>query len=202
MLTVALGKGRLAEETQNLFERAGIDCSVLSDKSRKLVLCSREYKFVLVKPFDVPTYVERGAADLGVCGKDVLLETGADVYEMCDLNIGKCKMCVAGKEMPNNARPVVATKFKRIAAEYFNSRGVDCDLIYLGGSVELAPIAGLSDVIVDIVQTGDTLKENGLKVLDEIFDISARLIANKVSLKLKSGEMLPFISSVRGAVER
>lgn len=199
MLTVALGKGRLAEETKKLFERAGIDCSVLSQKSRKLVLFSGEYKFILVKPFDVPAYVERGAADLGVCGKDVLLETAADVYEMCDLGIGKCKMCVAGTKMPD-VRPVVATKYKRIAAEYFNSRGVDCDLIYLGGSVELAPIAGLSDVIVDIVQTGDTLKENGLEILDDILNISARLIANKVSLKLKSGEMLPFISSVRNAV--
>lgn len=204
MLTIALSKGRLAEETEVILERAGIDCSPLKNIGRKLVLKTADgmLEYILVKPSDVATYVERGVADLGVCGKDVLLETCADVYEMCDLNIGKCAMCVAGFDMPKKGKkPIVATKFSHIAAEYYAARGEDCDLIHLNGSVELAPIVGLSDVIIDLVQTGDTLKQNGLRILETIFQVSARLIANRVTLKIKREQMLPIISAIRGAVE-
>lgn len=204
MITVALSKGRLLEETCDIFTRANIDCSILKSDTRKLVLTDGErFNFILVKPSDVAIYVERGVADVGICGKDVLLESGADVYEMADLLIGKCDMCVAGKhdKSVKSAKLKVGTKYPKIASEYYDNIGVDVDIIKLNGSVELAAISGLSDVIVDIVQSGKTLKANGLTVLQTICSISARLIINKVALKTKSSLILPFIDAIKRGVQ-
>ena len=187
-LDIALPKGRLGEKVVKLLGEAGMGCE-LGEDSRKLVLESGDgsLRCFWVKPADVPIYVERGAADAGVAGKDVLLELGADVYELLDLGLGKCRMCVAGSpgalERPGVLR--VATKFVNIATRHFQSRGRAIDIIKLNGSIELAPILGLSDVIVDIVETGTTLRENNLAVLEEIMPISARLIANKAAFRFK-----------------
>ena len=189
MLNIALPKGRLGESVYQLFADAGFPCPALLEKSRKLTFENPEagVRYFWVKPSDVAVYVERGAADIGVAGKDILLEYRPDVYELADLDVGKCRMAVAG--FPG--RPVsqtlrVATKFPNIAKTYYTAKGRDIDIIHLNGSIEIAPILGLSDVIVDIVETGKTLKENGLEVLDEIVPISARLIANKASYKFKT----------------
>ena len=173
MLNVALPKGRLGESVYQLFANAGFPCPSLLEKSRKLTFENPEagVRYFWVKPSDVAVYVERGAADIGVAGKDILLEYNPDVYELADLNVGKCRMAVAGfPENPANTAQMlrVATKFPNIAKEYYNSMGRDIDIIHLNGSIEIAPILGLSDVIVDIVETGKTLKENGLEVLEEI----------------------------------
>ncbi len=191
MLNIALPKGRLGEKVYSMFEKAGFDCPSIKENNRKLIFENEEtsVRYFWVKPSDVAIYVERGAADIGVAGKDILLEYEPDVYELLDLNIGKCRMAVAApegfKDDPSRTLKV-ATKFSRIAREYYSSTGRDIDIIHLNGSIEIAPILGLSDVIVDIVETGTTLKENNLKVFETIFPISARLIANKSSFKFKN----------------
>ncbi|AEM73501.1 ATP phosphoribosyltransferase [Caldicellulosiruptor acetigenus] len=194
MITIALPKGRLAQQTVELLKKVSLVDIDISDESRKLVMedDKSSLRFLMVKPFDVPTYVEYGVADIGVVGKDVLLEVNKRVYELLDLKIGKCFVALAGPKGMSEAllkKPdkTIATKFPNIAKEYFeNVRGEDVKIIKLNGSVELAPILGLSDMIVDIVESGRTLKENGLEVYEKLYDISARLIANRASLKLKT----------------
>ena len=186
MLNIALPKGRLGERVLGMFERAGYPCPAIHEENRKLFFENEELglRYFWVKPSDVSIYVERGAADIGVAGKDILLEYAPDVYELLDLRVGKCRMCVAGprefRDDPGRTLRV-ATKFSNIASSYYASLGRDIDIIPLNGSIELAPILGLSDVIVDIVETGTTLKENNLAVLETVVPISARLIANKAS---------------------
>lgn len=191
MLNIALPKGRLGDDVHRLFSLAGYARGDLNDMGRKLVLENEEagVRYFLVKPSDVAIYVEHGAADLGIVGKDILEEDRADVYELLDLNLGKCRMCVAGpKDFTDDGSKVlrVATKFVNIAERYYASLGREVDIIKLGGSIELAPLLGLSDVIVDIVESGKTLRENNLVVLNEIMPISARLIANKVAYQFRS----------------
>ena len=191
MLNIALPKGRLGEKVYGMFESAGFECPSIKEVNRKLTFENAEVgvRYFWVKPSDVAIYVERGAADIGVAGKDILLEYEPEIYELLDLNIGKCRMAVAAPKSfrYNPSRPLkVATKFANIANDYYASQGKDIDIIHLNGSIELAPILGLSDVIVDIVETGKTLVENGLEVVEEIVPISARLIANKSSSKFKS----------------
>ena len=190
MINIALPKGRLGERVYELLERAGYECPAIKENGRKLIFenCERGVRYFWVKPSDVSIYVERGAADVGIAGKDILLEYSPDVYELVDLGIGKCRMAVAAKadfHDDNSRRLRVATKFPSIAADYYAGIGRDIDIIKLNGSIELAPILGLSDVIVDIVETGTTLKENNLKVVETIVPISARLIINKASFKFK-----------------
>ena len=189
-LNVALPKGRLGEKVYDMFEKAGYPCPSIKENNRKLIFENQELgiRFFWVKPSDVAIYVERGAADVGVAGKDILVEYKPDVYELADLQMGKCSMCVAGKKdfVDNRNKTLrVATKFVNIAKEYYSSQGRDIDIIALNGSIELAPILNLSDVIVDIVETGTTLKENDLEVVERFLPISARLIANKSSFKFK-----------------
>ena len=192
MLNIALPKGRLGEKVYDMFERAGLECPAIHEKGRKLIFENKEkgVRYFWVKPSDVAIYVERGAADIGVAGKDILLEYEPDVYELLDLDIGKCAMAVAAKndfrdDVQKTLR--VATKFANIARNYYTSLGRDIDIIHLNGSREIAPILDLSDVIVDIVETGSTLRENNLHVVESIFPISARFIANKASFKFKGG---------------
>ena len=190
MLNVALPKGRLGDKVYDMFEKAGFPCPSIKEPNRKLIFENKEagVRYFWVKPSDVAIYVERGAADVGVAGKDILLEYAPDVYELLDLDIGKCRMAVAAKKdfRYDRSRTLrVATKFKNIASEHYLSKGMDIDIIHLNGSIEIAPILDLSDVIVDIVETGATLKENNLEVFEEIVPISARLIANKTSFKFK-----------------
>lgn len=191
MLNVALPKGRLGEKVYSMFEEAGFPCPSIRENSRKLIFENPEcgVRYFWVKPSDVSIYVQRGAADIGVAGKDILLEYNPDVYELFDLKIGKCKMAVAAKEdfyddVQKTLR--VATKFTNIAKNHYAKKGRDIDIIHLNGSIEIAPILGLSDVIVDIVETGTTLKENHLEVIEDVVPISARLIANKANFKFKS----------------
>ncbi|MBQ7460106.1 MAG: ATP phosphoribosyltransferase [Oscillospiraceae bacterium] len=192
MINVALPKGRLGSSAYKLFEKLG--CGPIEENTRKLKFIeeSAGLSFFWVKPSDVAIYVERGAADVGVCGKDILLESGADVFELLDLGIGRCRMCVAGYEgrTYDMERPLrVATKFPNIARSYYSGKSRDIDIIKLNGSIELAPVMGLSDVIVDIVESGATLRENGLAPLEEVCRITARLVANKVSYKFKNVEI-------------
>ena len=194
MVNIALPKGRLGEKVYSLLKNAGFSCPELEGSSRKLVFENAEkgVRYFWVKPSDVAIYVERGAADIGVAGKDILLEYRPDVYELLDLNIGKCRMAVAGpKGFRDSAGATlrVATKFPEIAQSYYNEKCRDIDIIKLNGSIELAPIMGLSDVIVDIVETGKTLQENNLEVLETIVPISARLIANMASMKFKAAQI-------------
>ena len=209
-LTFALTKGRLADKTLSLLESIGLTCEEMKDKSsRKLVFVNEEQKlrFFLAKGPDVPTYVEYGAADIGVVGKDTLLEEGRRVYEVLDLGFGKCRMCVCG---PESARELlkhhemirVASKYPNIAKEYFyNKKNQTVDIIKLNGSVELGPIVGLSDVIVDIVETGGTLRENGLEVLEEVCPLSARMIVNQVSMQMQPERIKDLIARLRGKLE-
>lgn len=203
-LTIALAKGRLADQTMELFEEIGLPCEEIKEKSRKLIFVNEalKLKFFLSKASDVPTYVEYGAADIGIVGKDTILEENRNLYEMLDLGLGKCNMAVAGKEellgklhTMNNLR--VATKYPKIATDYFNRMHQTVEIIKLNGSVELAPIVGLSDVIVDIVETGSTLKANGLTVLEEICPLSARIIVNRVSMKLEHKRIIEMIEKLR-----
>ena len=194
MLNIALPKGRLGEKVYDLFERAGYECPSIKEGGRKLVFENEEkgVRYFWVKPSDVSVYVERGAADLGVAGKDILLEYEPDVYELLDLNVGKCSMAVAAKRDftdDRNRTLTVATKFANIAKRYYAEQGREIDVVPLNGSIELAPILGLSDVIVDIVGTGSTLKENDLVVLEKFVPISARLIANKASFRFNAERM-------------
>lgn len=193
-ITMALAKGRLAFNTLEVLEKIGISCEEIKDKSsRKLIFVNEELKlkFFLAKATDVPTYVEYGAADIGVVGKDTILEEGRKMYEVIDLGLGKCRMCVAGpasaKELLQHGALIrVATKYPNIAKDYFyNKKHQTVEIIKLNGSIELAPIVGLSEVIVDIVETGSTLRENGLEVLEEICNISARMVVNEVSMKME-----------------
>ncbi len=191
MLNIALPKGRLGEKVYAMFEAAGFECPSIKENNRKLIFENPEkgVRYFWVKPSDVAIYVERGAADVGVAGKDILLEYRPEVYELLDLNVGKCRMAVAAKsdfrDNPNRTLKV-ATKFANIALDHYTSLGRDIDIIHLNGSIEIAPILGLSDVIVDIVETGTTLKENKLEVIETIVPISARLIANKAGFKFKN----------------
>ncbi len=190
MINVALPKGRLGDKAYAILEQAGYPCPAMKEDNRKLTFENREIgvRYFLVKPSDVAVYVERGAADIGIAGKDILLEYRPDVYELLDLKMGRCRMCVAGPEdfRDDPAQTLrVATKFPNIARAYYSGLSREIELIHLNGSIELAPLVGLSDVIVDIVETGKTLYENGLAPLAEIVDISARLIANKASFKFK-----------------
>ncbi len=205
-LTFALGKGRLAKDTMALFEKIGITCEEMKDKdSRKLIFVNEELKlkFFLSKGPDVPTYVEYGAADIGVVGKDTILEENRRVYEVLDLGYGKCRMCVCGpsrsKELLEHHQMIrVASKYPNIAKDYFyNKKHQTVDIIKLNGSVELGPLVGLSDVIVDIVETGSTLRENGLEVLEEICPISARMIVNQVSMKMESERIKKIINDLK-----
>lgn len=194
MLNVALPKGRLGEKVYSMFEKAGYPCPSIKENNRKLIFENEEagVRYFWVKPSDVAIYVERGAADIGVAGKDILLEYEPDIYELLDLKIGKCRMAVAAKKdfRDDMGRTLkVATKFSNIAGNYYRSKGRDIDIIHLNGSIEIAPILELSDVIVDIVETGTTLKENDLTVFDTVVPISARLISNKASYKFKSAEI-------------
>lgn len=194
MLNIALPKGRLGEKVYGIFEGIGFGCPSIKENNRKLIFenCESGVRYFWVKPSDVAIYVERGSADIGVAGKDILLEYAPDIYELRDLDIGKCRMCVAAKKnfTDNTERPLrVATKFPNIAKEYYSGQSREIDIIKLNGSIELAPILGLSDVIVDIVETGTTLIENNLEAIEEIVSISARLIANKTSFKFKYSEI-------------
>lgn len=209
-ITFALAKGRLARKTLEIFEQIGITCEEMKDESsRKLIFTNEELglKFFLAKANDVPTYVEYGAADIGIVGKDTILEEGRNLYEVYDLGIGKCRMCVCG---PESARKYlnghelirVATKYPNIAKDYFyNRKHQTVEIIKLNGSIELAPIVGLSEVIVDIVETGTTLRENGLTVLDTVCDLSARMVVNQVSMKLENERILKIINDLRNYVE-
>ena len=208
-LKIALSKGRLAELSLDLLERIGIDCSEYKDDSRKLIFTDEKnkIKFFLVKPADVPTYVEYGAADIGIAGKDTLLEEGRHLYEVLNLGFATCKMVLAGPaelmgklDKLNNKR--VATKYPRIAREYFeHKRRESIEVIKLNGSVELAPLVGLSEVIVDLVESGRTLEENGLVILDTIADISARMVVNRVSMKMESERINNLIEGLKGQLE-
>ena len=206
MLNIALPKGRLGEKVYSMFEKAGFECPSIKENNRKLIFENKELKlrFFWVKPSDVAIYVEHGAADIGVAGKDILLEYEPDVYELLDLKIGKCKMAVAGKKdfSYDNLKTVrVATKFKNIAKSYYSKIGKDIDIIHLNGSIEIAPILGLSDVIVDIVETGTTLKENNLCVHEDIIPISARFIANKANFKFKGEKIEQIVKSLKEQTE-
>ncbi len=201
MLNVALPKGRLGEKVYAMFEKAGFECPSIKENNRKLIFENEAcgVRYFWVKPSDVAIYVERGAADIGVAGKDILLEYEPDVYELLDLDIGKCRMAVAAKEgfRDDGQRTLkVATKFSNIAKNYYTSLGRDIDIIHLNGSIEIAPILGLSDVIVDIVETGTTLRENHLEVVETIVDISARLIANKAGFKFKNEPIETIVRSL------
>lgn len=194
MLNIALPKGRLGEKVYDMFETAGYECPAIREGGRKLIFENREkgLRYFWVKPSDVSIYVERGAADIGVAGKDILLEYKPGVYELLDLGLGKCRMAVAGPRTfyDDGSRTLrVATKFVNIAAGYYSGIGRDIDIIKLNGSIEIAPILGLSDVIVDIVETGTTLKENDLEVKAEILPVSARLIANKAAFSFLNGKI-------------
>lgn len=208
-LTIALSKGRMQEQALGLFARAGIYVDDEELNSRRLLLRSREgyYNFVFVKPGDVPTYVEYGAADAGICGRDVLLESGADVHEPLDLRLGRCRIAVAarrellGEDYNLLATVRVATKYPRIATSYFHEKGVPIEVIPLSGSVELAPLLGLSDRIVDLVETGRTLQENGLEVIDVITESTARLIVNRASFHLKTARITRLLETLISALE-
>ena len=206
MINVALSKGRLGEKVYAMFENAGYECPAIKENTRKLIFENKEkgIRYFWVKPSDVSIYVERGAADIGVCGKDILLEYSPDVYELLDLNMGKCRMAVAGKKdfYDDGSRTLkVATKFVNIAKKYYASKCRDIDIIKLNGSIEITPILGLSDVIVDIVETGTTLKENDLVVAETIVPISARLISNKSSFKFKTEEIEKIVKCMKDQVK-
>lgn len=209
-LTFALGKGRLADKTMELFEKIGISCREMKDKSsRKLIFADEERKlrFFLAKGPDVPTYVEYGAADIGVVGRDTILEESRNVCEILDLGFGRCRMCVcgpapAGELLKHHERIRVASKYPNIAREYFyNKKHQTVDIIKLNGSVELGPLVELSDVIVDIVETGSTLRENGLQVLEEVCPLSARMIANPVSIQMEQARIRDLVGRLKEALE-
>ena len=207
MINIALPKGRLGEKVYSLLANVGYKCSAYDSSSRKLIFRDEQngVSYFWVKPTDVAVYVERGAADVGVVGKDIIEDVSPDVYELADLNMGRCTMCVAAKSdwYDDTSRPLrVATKFVNVAKKYYAGLGRDIEVIKLNGSIELAPILDMSDVIVDIVETGTTLKENNLKVFARIFDISARLVANKAAYKFKNDEILRLADKLSAEVER
>ena len=204
-LTFALGKGRLANKTLEMFEKIGITCEEMKDKdTRKLIFVNEDLKlrFFLAKGPDVPTYVEYGAADIGIVGRDTILQEARNIYEVLDLGFGKCRMCVCGPEsardlLQHHEQIRVATKYPKIAKDYFyNKKHQTVEIIKLNGSIELAPIVGLADVIVDIVETGTTLKENGLKVIEDVAAVSARVIVNSASIKLRKNEIETLLDKI------
>ena len=208
-LTFALAKGRLAKKAMAMLEEIGITCEEMKDeKTRKLIFVNEELKlkFFLSKASDVPTYVEYGAADIGIVGKDTILEEGRNLFEVLDLGFGKCRMCVCGpkdaKELLQHREQIrVATKYPKIAKDYFyNKKHQTVEIIKLNGSIELAPIVGLSEVIVDIVETGSTLRENGLEVLEEITDLSARMVVNQVSMKMENERITKLITDLKSVL--
>lgn len=205
-LTFALGKGRLAEKTLEMFEKTGITCEEMKDKrTRKLIFVNEELRlrFFLAKGPDVPTYVEYGAADIGVAGRDTILEEGRNIHEVLDLGFGKCRMCIcgpedAGERLLHHELIRVATKYPRIAKDYFyNKKHQTVEIIRLNGSIELAPIVGLSEVICDIVETGSTLRENGLTILEEVCPISARMVVNQVSMRMENERITELIKALK-----
>ena len=205
-INVALPKGRLGEKVYKMFAAAGFECPEVLDDTRKLIFENepKKLRYFWVKPSDVAIYVDRGAADVGGAGKDILLEYQPEIFELLDLNIGKCRMAVAAKKgfRDNPERTLrVATKFPRIAGEYYSKQGRDIDIIKLNGSIELAPILGLSDVIVDIVETGTTLLENNLEPTETVVPISARLIANRASFQFKYNEIQTVVNGIRQQLE-
>lgn len=201
-LTIALAKGRLAEDAICAFQKAGIDISGL-DETRKLVKTTADMKFFLVKPIDVPVYVEHGVADIGICGKDTLMETRSRLYEVLNMGFGKCRLSICGYEGTDAHKPgiKVATKYANITRDYYGRKGESAEVIYLSGSVELGPILGLSDVILDIVESGRTLRENGLVELEKLYDISARMCVNRISLKLKADRIKKLIADLMPVLE-
>ena len=209
-LTIALAKGRLASKAMDMFEQIGISCEEMKDKnSRKLIFVNEDLgiRFFLAKANDVPTYVEYGAADIGIVGRDTILEEGRRLYEVLDLAMGKCRMCVCGPEsarerLKHHELIRVATKYPHIAKDYFyNQKYQTVEIIKLNGSIELAPIVGLSEVIVDIVETGSTLRENGLVVLEEVCDLSARMVVNQVSMKTENERITKIIKDFQGLLK-
>ena len=205
-LTFALGKGRLANKTLEMFEKIGITCEEMKDKdTRKLIFVNEDLKlrFFLAKGPDVPTYVEYGAADIGIVGRDTILQEARNIYEVLDLGFGHCRMCVCGPEsardlLQHHEQIRVATKYPKIAKDYFyNKKHQTVEIIKLNGSIELAPIVGLADVIVDIVETGSTLRENGLAVLEEVCPLSARMVVNPVSMKMEQERISKLITDLR-----
>ena len=210
-LTIALAKGRLASKAMDMFEQIGISCEEMKDKnSRKLIFVNEDLgiRFFLAKANDVPTYVEYGAADIGIVGRDTILEEGRRLYEVLDLAMGKCRMCVCGPEsarkyLEHNQFIRVATKYPNIAKDYFyNKKHQTVEFIKLNGSIELAPIVGLSEVIVDIVETGTTLKENGLTVLEEICPLSARMVVNRVSMRMENERITALIRQLKDVIDK
>ena len=210
-LTFALGKGRLAKKTLELFEKIGITCEEMKDKdSRKLIFVNEELKlrFFLAKGPDVPTYVEYGAADIGIVGEDTILEEQRKLYEVLDLVFGKCRMCVCGPQsaaelLKHQEQIHVATKYPHIAKDYFyNKKHQTVDIVKLNGSIELAPIVGLSDVIVDIVETGSTLRENGLVVLEEVCPLSARVVVNQVSMRMENERITKILTDLKSVIKQ
>ena len=209
VITFALAKGRLAEQAFTLLENLGIDCSEPRNPGRQLVLWDKanNIRFILVKPSDVPTYVDHGVADFGVVGKDTLLEAGRPLYEVLDLTFGKCRLCIAGYADQKNQQATratfrVATKYPNVARAYYDAKGQTIEIIELHGSIELGPVIGLSDVILDIVESGSTLKANGLSVLEEVAECSARLVVNRVSMKTKRDRIRQIIDGMAAEVAK
>ena len=209
-LTFALGKGRLANKTLETFEKIGITCEEMKDKNTRKLICVNEelkLRFFLAKGPDVPTYVEYGAADIGIVGKDTILEEARNIYEVLDLGFGKCRMCICGpkesKELLQHHELIrVATKYPRIAKDYFyNKKHQTVEIIKLNGSIELAPIVGLAEVICDIVETGSTLRENGLEVLEEVCPLSARMVVNQVSMKMEHERITKLITDLKSVLK-
>ncbi|MBQ2953034.1 MAG: ATP phosphoribosyltransferase [Clostridia bacterium] len=208
VITFALAKGRLAEQAFTLLENLGIDCTEPRNPGRQLVLWDRanNIRFILVKPSDVPTYVDHGVADFGVVGKDTLLEAGRPLYEVLDLTFGRCRLCIAGYADQKNQQATratfrVATKYPSVARAYYDQKGQTIEIIELHGSIELGPVIGLSDVILDIVESGSTLKANGLTVLEEVAECSARLVVNRVSMKTKRDRVREIIDGLAAQVQ-
>ena len=209
VITFALAKGRLAEQAFTLLENLGIDCSEPRNPGRQLVLWDKanNIRFILVKPSDVPTYVDHGVADFGVVGKDTLLEAGRPLYEVLDLTFGKCRLCIAGYADQKNQQATratfrVATKYPNVARAYYDAKGQTLEIIELHGSIELGPVIGLSDVILDIVESGSTLRANGLSVLEEVAECSARLVVNRVSMKTKRDRIRQIIDGMANEVAK
>lgn len=209
-ITIALAKGRLAEDTMDILERCGVDVSAARNPKRKLIVydAEQQFRFLLVKPSDVPTYIHHGVADMGIAGKDTLLEAALPLYEMLDLQLGKCRLCVCGYAEGSQPSPTltvakkrIASKYPRVAREYFESKGEAVEIIKLNGSVEIAPMLGLSDAIVDIVESGRTLRDNELEVLEEICECSARVVVNRASLKTKRTAIQRVITQMRKQVQ-
>lgn len=206
-LRIALTKGRLERDTVAMFERIGFDCTAVHEKGRKLILPigDNQFEVVLAKAADVITYVEHGVCDLGVVGKDTIIESGSSFYEVLDLGFGKCKFALAAPKgtdfYSGYASKTIATKYPNVARSFFEGKGMDVKIIKIEGSVELAPLLGLSDAIIDIVETGSTLKENGLEVIEKVCDISARLIVNTASMKLRKQEIDTLINQMEQAKE-